>query len=79
MSLQQHIFCKCMKPWKVCVNKRNSYKIDVRELIDTRDIPTPQKLTKLHLNYDFINKKWLKYRFNCRFIDDKVPPPFGKF
>ena len=34
MKIPQHIFCQCMKPWKICVNKKNSYKIDVQNLID---------------------------------------------
>jgi len=78
MRLPKHNFCRCMKPWKICVNKKNSYKIDVRELINTQDIPTPPNLSQLHLNYDFINKKWLHKRFNCRFKDDDLPP-FSKF
>ena len=26
MKIPEHIFCQCMKPWKICVNKKNSYK-----------------------------------------------------
>ena len=24
-----------MKPWSICVNKKNSYKLDIRDLINT--------------------------------------------
>jgi hypothetical protein len=70
MMLPKHFFCKCMKPWKVCVNKRNSYKLDVRDLIDTQYIEHQTKLSPLYLHYDFINKKWLQYSFKCRFLDN---------
>jgi hypothetical protein len=78
MKFQKHIFCQCMKPWSVCANKKNSYKIDVRDLIDTRDIVTPSNLSPLHLHYDFVNKQWLQYKFNCRFLDHKKSPPLTK-
>ncbi len=73
MTIPKYIFCKCMKPWIICLNKRNSYKIDVRDLIDINNINyiKNNEITKLHINYDFMNKKWLQYRFNCRFLDDK--------
>jgi hypothetical protein len=73
MTLPKHFFCQCMKPWKVCLNQKNSYKIDVRDLIDINNINYIKKneISKLHINYDFVNKKWLQYRFNCRFLDDK--------
>ena len=38
MKIPQHIFCQCMKPWKICVNKKNSYKIDVQNLIDIHSL-----------------------------------------
>jgi hypothetical protein len=58
-----------MKPWKICINKKNSYKLDVRGLINTDNIKS--KLNNEHLNYDFINKKNLKNDFKCRFEDKK--------
>jgi hypothetical protein len=68
-SVPKHIFCQCMKPWKICVNKPNSYKIDGRDLLDVwainRYIFKPN--IKLDLNYDFINLKPLKSQFCCRF------------
>ncbi len=76
MTLPKHIFCQCMKPWRICANKKNSYKIDVRDLIDINSLKPPIYYTKndiyknipYHfLNYDFINKKWLLERFECRF------------
>ena len=72
--LPKHFFCKCMKPWKVCVNKKNSYKLDVRDLIDTQTLLDERKITPIYLHYDFVNKKWLQNRFNCRFLDNKLPP-----
>ena len=59
-----------MKPWNVCVNKRNSYKLDVRDLIDIQNIVHETKLSPLYLHYDFVNKQWLQNRFNCRFINN---------
>lgn len=68
-SVPKHIFCQCMKPWKICVNKPNSYKIDGRDLLDVwainRYIFKPN--IKLDLNYDFINLKPLNRQFCCRF------------
>ncbi len=75
MKFPKHIFCQCMKPIKVCANKKNTYKLDVRDLIDTYNIATPSNLSPLHLHYDFVNKKWLQYKFNCRFIEEKKLPP----
>jgi hypothetical protein len=54
-----------MKPWSICVNKKNSYKLDVRDLISTYNL-TPY-LNESHLNFDFINKKQLADKFVCRF------------
>ena len=31
----RYIFCQCMKPWNLCVNKPNSYKVDVRDLLNS--------------------------------------------
>ncbi len=63
--ISKHIFCQCMKPWSICVNKQNSYKLDVRDLIYTYNL-TPY-LNESHLNFDFINKKPLSHKFICRF------------
>lgn len=61
----KYIFCKCMKPWSICVNKKNSYKLDVRDLINIYNL-SPY-LNESHLNFDFINKKQLADKFVCRF------------
>jgi hypothetical protein len=75
-SVPKHIFCQCMKPWKICVNKPNSYKIDGRDLLDVwainRYIFKPN--IKLDLNYDFINLKPLNRQFCCRFTDKPIKP-----
>ena len=70
MTLPKHIFCQCMKPWAICASKKNSYKIDVRDLINTYNL-TPY-LSKQDINYDFSNEKWLKEKFECRFRDKKI-------
>ena len=68
-SVPKHIFCQCMKPWKICVNKSDSYKLDARNLLDVWAIN--QYIFKanipLNLNYDFIKLKPLKSQFCCRF------------
>ena len=68
-TVAKHIFCQCMKPWKICVNKPNSYKIDGRDLLDVwainRYIFKPN--IKTNLNYDFINLKPSNTKFVCRF------------
>ncbi len=66
--IPKHIFCQCMKPWSICISKKNSYKLDVRDLINTNNLFFPY-LNKTHLNYDFINRKTLKDDFVCRFRD----------
>ena len=66
--IPKHIFCQCMKPWALCASKKNSYKLDVRDLINTNNLFFPY-LNKTHLNYDFINRKTLKDDFVCRFSD----------
>ena len=68
--IPKHIFCQCMKPWSICTSKKNSYKLDVRDLINTNNLFFPY-LNKTHLNYDFINRKTLKDEFVCRFSDKK--------
>ena len=81
MKIPEHIFCQCMKPWKICANKKNSYKIDVRDLIDIYSLKPILNVgkgniihTKFNVNYDFVNKKWMTEKFNCRFLDNKLPP-----
>ena len=69
MKIPQYIFCQCMKPWVICVSKKNSYKLDVRDLINTYYL-TPY-LSKQDINYDFSNEKWLQTKFECRFRDKK--------
>ena len=69
MTIKKHIFCQCMKPWAICVNKKNSYKLDIRDLINTQNL-TPY-LQDVHIKYDFINERWLKQPFECRFRDKK--------
>jgi hypothetical protein len=69
--IPKHIFCQCMKPWSICASKKNSYKLDVRDLINTNNLFFPY-LNKTHLNYDFINRKTLKDDFVCRFSDKKT-------
>ena len=63
--IPKHIFCQCMKPWKICIDKKNSYKLDVRDLINTNNIG--KYLTQPQLNYDFINRKIINDDFVCRF------------
>lgn len=63
--LPKYTFCRCMKPWKICIDKKNSPKIDVRELINTKNIGP--YLTSPYLHYDFINKKFINDDFVCRF------------
>ena len=72
MTLPKYIFCQCMKPWTICANKKNSYKLDVRDLINTSNLNNfIPYLSDLHMNYDFANEKWLKNNFVCRFRDNK--------
>ena len=72
-SIPKHIFCQCMKPWKICVNKPKSYKLDARDLLDVWAIKKYiyKSNIPLTLNYDFINLKPLKSQFVCRFTDNK--------
>jgi hypothetical protein len=72
MKIPQHIFCQCMKPWAICANKKNSYKLDVRDLINTQNLTNFMPyLQDVHIKYDFINERWLKQPFECRFRDKK--------
>jgi hypothetical protein len=58
-----------MKPWPICISKKNSYKLDIRDLINTYNL-NPY-LTESHLNFDFINRRPLEYKFECRFACKK--------
>ena len=64
MTLPKYIFCQCMKPWSICISKNNSYKLDVRDLINIYNL-TPH-LNESHLNFDFINRRPLEHKFVCR-------------
>ena len=68
-SIPKYIFCQCMKPWKMCVNKPNSYKLDARDLLDIWSINRYifKSNMPFNLNYDFINLRPLKSKFVCRF------------
>lgn len=74
--LPKYIFCQCMKPWKLCVSKPNSYKIDARDLLDIWSINlySHKGNTPFNLNYDFINLKPSNNTFVCRF-DSKTNKP----
>ena len=37
----KYIFCQCMKPWKLCINKKVSHKLDARGLIDIYRLRDP--------------------------------------
>jgi len=66
MTIKKYIFCQCMKPWAICIGKNNSYKLDVRDLINTNNL-SPY-LNESHLNFDFINRIPLKNKFVCRIL-----------
>ncbi len=76
----RYIFCKCMKPWILCVNKKSSYQIDVRDLLNTYNMAPYYRVgkdsilynPKFSLNYDFINGKMINDTFKCRFLNDKA-------
>ena len=77
----KHIFCQCMKPWKLCVSKQNSYKLDVRYLIDIYRLRTPFLSdpkdsscydVSYNINYDFINMRPSDTKFACRFSDNST-------
>jgi hypothetical protein len=80
----KYIFCQCMKPWKLCINKSVSHRVDVRGLIDVYKIRDPflsdDKREQLrdsfynsskNINYDFINMRPTNTKFKCRFLDKK--------
>jgi hypothetical protein len=77
----KYIFCQCMKPWKLCINKKVSHKIDARGLIDVYRLRDPfysdYKRDQLrdscynssnNINYDFINMRATNTEFECRFF-----------
>jgi hypothetical protein len=68
-KLPKYIFCQCMKPWKLCINKPKSYKIDARDLLDVWSINRYMFKSNMpyNLNYDFINLKLSDKPFVCRF------------
>ena len=74
----KYIFCQCMKPWKLCVNKPKSYKLDVRGLIDMNQFKSEKNSKKssydisYNINYDFVNMKSTNSKFVCRFPNKKV-------
>lgn len=68
--ISKYIFCQCMKPWKLCINKPNSYKLDVRGLIDINALKSEKKCD--NINYDFVNMRPTNTKFVCRFTDNVV-------
>ena len=72
----KYIFCQCMKPWKLCVSKPNSYKLDARDLLDIWSINlySHKGNTPFTIDYDFINLKPSNIKFICRF-DNKTNKP----
>lgn len=78
-----------MKPWKLCVNKQSSYKIDSRGIIDIYKIKVPcldsNKRSdcnkqgdcnkKYNINYDFVNMRPTNTKFVCRFLDNSADNP----
>jgi hypothetical protein len=69
-KLAKYIFCQCMKPWKLCINKPKSYKLDARDLLDVWSINLYiyKNNMPFNLNYDFINLKPSDKPFVCRFL-----------
>lgn len=69
--MSKNIFCQCMKPWKMCINKPKSYKIDARDLLDVwkinKYIFNTTSKSLLEINYDFINLEPTNTKFVCRF------------
>ena len=72
----KYIFCPCKKPWKLCVSKPNSYKLDARDLLDIWSINlySHKGNTPFTIDYDFINLKPSNSKFICRF-DNKTNKP----
>ena len=69
--IPKYIFCQCMKPWKLCINKPNSYKIDARDLIDIYRLNCEKNCcnSKYDINFDFVNMRPTNTKFVCRFSD----------
>lgn len=73
--LPKHIFCQCMKPWKLCVNKQKSYQVDTRDLILTHNLKPYLNVGKgvyidnpsYNITYDFVNMRPSQTTFDCRF------------
>ena len=71
--IPRYIFCQCMKPWKLCINKQNSYKVDVRDLLNSYNMNPYIHIGKnnyvdninYNINYDFINNKKTNTKFEC--------------
>ena len=70
----KYIFCQCMKPWKLCVNKQSSYKIDARGIIDIYNIKVPFIGDKRSDCY----KRSEKIRDNCYNGSNKINYDFIK-
>ena len=76
-----------MKPWKLCVNKSDSYKIDSRGIIDIYRIKVPClddykrsnnkriENKQYNINYDFVNMRPTNTKFVCRFSDKSEDKP----
>ena len=69
-----------MKPWKLCINKQSSYKLDARGIIDIYKIKVPclddDKRSDINkqsdfnkINYDFIKMRPTNTKFVCRFLE----------
>lgn len=63
-----------MKPWKLCINKKVSHKLDARGLIDIYRLRDPFYSETMsdyngsdNINYDFINMRPTNTKFECRF------------
>ena len=69
-----------MKPWKLCINKKVSHKLDARGLIDIYRLRDPymsdDKRKQIrdnsyngsdNINFDFINMRPTNTKFECRF------------
>jgi hypothetical protein len=65
-----------MKPWKLCLNKQKSYKLDVRGIIDMDKLKCEKqcdaKRGTNNVNYDFIKMRPTDTKFVCRFSDKKL-------
>jgi hypothetical protein len=79
--IPKYIFCQCMKPWNLCVNKSNSYKIDVRDLLNSYNMTPYIHIGKninlydmrpyIHIGKDnYIDNP--NYNINYDFINNKT-------